>query len=60
MASDNTKAPADPADQNDRVRHCEKCNAAMKQLGAFPALSIHAAVKVFRCYACNHVAAERA
>jgi hypothetical protein len=31
----------------------------MKQLGELPALSIHAAIKVFRCYACDHVVAER-
>jgi hypothetical protein len=31
----------------------------MKQLGELPALSIHAAIKVFRCYVCDHVVAER-
>jgi hypothetical protein len=59
MASDDANVPSDPADQNNLVRNCERCNAVMKQLGALPALSIHAAIKVFRCYACDHVVAER-
>jgi hypothetical protein len=59
MMSDNAKDPFDPADQNS-MRICEKCNAVMKQLGELPALSIHAAIKVFRCYACDHVVSEPA
>jgi len=59
MSSDDANAPLKPADQNRLSRHCEKCNAAMKQLGELPALSIHAAIKVFRCYACDHVVADR-
>jgi hypothetical protein len=31
----------------------------MKQLGELPALSVHAAIKVFRCYVCDHVVTER-
>jgi hypothetical protein len=31
----------------------------MKQLAELPALSIHAAIKVFRCYACDHVVTDR-
>jgi hypothetical protein len=58
MASDDANIPLDPADRN-RLRSCEKCNADMKQLGELPALSIHAAIKVFRCYVCDHVVAER-
>jgi hypothetical protein len=42
------------------ARICEKCDAVMKQLGEFPALSIHAAIRIFRCYVCNHVVSERA
>jgi hypothetical protein len=30
----------------------------MKRLGILPAMSIHAAISVFRCYTCNHVAAD--
>jgi hypothetical protein len=58
MASDEDVPPG-RADQN-RLRSCEKCHAVMKQLGELPALSIHAAIKVFRCYSCDHVVAERA
>jgi hypothetical protein len=59
MASDNAKAPFDPADRNPR-RICEKCSAVMKQLGELPAMSNHAAIKVFRCYGCDHVVSEPA
>jgi hypothetical protein len=59
MASDNENGVFDPAGQNPK-RICEKCNAAMKQLGELPALSIHAAIKVFRCYGCDHVVSEPA
>jgi hypothetical protein len=55
MASDEDVPP----DRADRLRSCEKCHAVMKQLGELPALSIHAAIKVFRCYACDHVVTER-
>jgi hypothetical protein len=58
MASDNADVPPDRADQNG-LRSCEKCHAVMKQLGELPALSIHAAIKVFRCYTCDHVVTER-
>ena len=59
MASDEPSVPPDPADQKDSSRPCDKCNAIMKQLGTLPALSIHTAIKVFRCYNCDHVVAER-
>ncbi|SHL59886.1 hypothetical protein SAMN05444159_6329 [Bradyrhizobium lablabi] len=55
MVSDDPNVPA----QQERSRPCEKCNAAMKQLGELPALSIHAAIRIFRCYACDHVVTER-
>jgi hypothetical protein len=58
MASDEDVPPG-RTDQ-DPLRSCEKCHAVMKQLGELPALSIHAAIKVFRCYACDHVVTERA
>jgi hypothetical protein len=60
MASGDANVPPNPADENDAVRRCEKCNAAMKQLAELPALSIRAAIKVFRCYTCNHVVSDRA
>ena len=59
MASDDATDPPHMADRSNSVRRCEKCNAEMKQLGELPALSIHAAIKVFRCYACDHVATDR-
>jgi hypothetical protein len=55
MASDDPNIPAEQRP----LRRCEKCNATMKQLGELPALSIHAAVRIFRCYACDHVVTER-
>jgi hypothetical protein len=56
MGSDDVNVPAD----QEHSRSCERCNAAMKQLAELPALSVHAALKIFRCYACDHVVAERA
>ncbi len=58
MASDDTNVPPETAEQNHTRRHCEKCDAAMKQLGVLPALSIRAAIRVFRCYVCDHVVAD--
>jgi hypothetical protein len=55
MALDDTNVPAV---QDKLVRICEKCQAGMKQLAELPALSVHAAIKVFRCYACDHVVTE--
>lgn len=60
MASGDANVPHNPADQLPAARSCEKCDAAMKQLAELPALSIRAAIKVFRCYVCDHVAADRA
>jgi hypothetical protein len=37
---------------------CEKCTAEMKLLGAFPAIALHMAVKIFRCNVCNNVISE--
>ena len=58
-AKNNGSGGLNPADSNTK-RICEKCSAAMKQLGELPALSIHAAIKVFRCYGCDHVVSEPA
>jgi hypothetical protein len=60
MASGDANVPPDPADQGPAVRRCEKCDAAMKQLAELPALSIRAAIKVFRCYVCDNVVSDRA
>lgn len=58
MASDDAGAPSETADQNGVVRNCERCDAEMRRLGVLPALSIRAAISVFRCYACDHVVAD--
>ena len=60
MASGDANVPPNPADEGNSARRCEKCDAEMKQLGELPALSIHAAIKVFRCYICDHVVSDRA
>ncbi|MDB5578735.1 MAG: hypothetical protein JWR80_3911 [Bradyrhizobium sp.] len=60
MASGDANVPPISADQNNSVRRCEKCDAEMKQLAELPALSIRAAIKVFRCYGCDHVVSDRA
>jgi hypothetical protein len=39
-------------------RICEKCDLEMTLLGNLPAVELRAAVRVFRCYACNNVAWE--
>jgi hypothetical protein len=59
MESGDASVPPSAGDQNKPVRRCEKCAAEMKQLGELPALSLHAAIKVFRCYACDHVVTDR-
>lgn len=60
MASGDTDVPPNPADQDRPVRRCESCEAEMKLLAELPALSIRAAIKVFRCYVCNRVVSDRA
>jgi hypothetical protein len=58
MASGDANAPPARSDPNHVSRHCEKCSAEMKRLGILPAMSIRAAISVFRCYTCDHVAAD--
>jgi hypothetical protein len=58
MASGDADVPPNPAGRNSPVRRCDKCAAEMKQLGQLPALSARAAIKVFRCYACDHVVSD--
>jgi hypothetical protein len=58
MASDDANVPPATADRNDALRNCENCSAEMKRLGVLPALSIRAAISVFRCYVCDHVVAD--
>ena len=58
MTSGGAKFPVNPAGQSNPVRRCDKCATEMKQLGQLPALSIRAAIRVFRCYACDHVVSD--
>jgi hypothetical protein len=58
MASDDANVSPNPAVQDKFVRSCAKCNAEMRRLGVLPALSIRAAIKVYRCFVCGHVVAE--
>ena len=58
MASDEASTPSETADQIDVMRNCDKCGAEMKPLGVLAALSIRAAIRVLRCYACDHVVAD--
>jgi hypothetical protein len=58
MALDDASAPPEPAAQRGGLRNCDNCNVAMTQLGELPALSIHAAIKVYRCYACDYVVTD--
>jgi hypothetical protein len=43
---------------NAERRACEKCNAEMTHLSDLPPFLGRAAVRVFRCYACNNVVSE--
>ena len=40
------------------VRPCDLCGERMKQLGTLPDSLTGPAIRVFRCYACNHVASD--
>jgi len=60
MALKDANVPSNPAVQNDQKRGCEQCGADMKRLGKLPAVSRHPAIKVFRCYACDHIVSEPA
>jgi hypothetical protein len=60
MALTEAHVPSDPADQHDPRRMCEECGAAMKPVGKLPAVSMHAAIQVFRCFKCDNVASEPA
>jgi len=59
MTCGGANVPPNLANRNNPGRRCEKCDAEMTQLGELPAVSLHAAVKVFRCYACDHVVSDR-
>jgi hypothetical protein len=53
MASDEETVPADIPS-----RICEICEATMTHLSDLQPRLFGAALRVFRCYACNHVVSE--
>lgn len=58
MTSGDTNDPPNPAGHHGPVRRCERCDAQMKQLAELPALSIRTAIRIFRCYVCDHVVSD--
>lgn len=56
MASPVAKDAPDSPDVPSRV--CEKCGAAMTHLSDLQPIVGSAAMRIFRCYACNHVVSE--
>jgi hypothetical protein len=58
MTSTDTNVLSTPADQYRPSRSCNECAADMKHLSDLPSFLGRAAVRIFRCYACNNVVAE--
>lgn len=57
MAATDAIAPSDSPDVPSRV--CDKCGAAMTHLSDLQPIVGSAAMRIFRCYACNHVVSEK-
>jgi len=58
MASSNAIAPSDYGSPEVPSRACEKCDADMTHLSDLQPMVGSAAMRIFRCYACNHVVSE--
>jgi len=56
MAATVAKAPPDSPDAPSRT--CDKCGADMTHLSDLQPIIGSAAMRIFRCYACNHVVSE--
>ena len=56
MAATVAKASPDSPDAPSRT--CDKCGAAMTHLSDLQPIIGSAAMRIFRCYACNHVVSE--
>ena len=56
MAATDAIAPSDSPDVPSRA--CDKCNAAMTHLSDLQPIIGSAAMRIFRCYSCNHVVSE--
>ena len=56
MAATDAIAPSDGPDVPSRP--CDKCDAAMTHLSDLQPIIGSAAMRIFRCYVCNHVVSE--
>ncbi len=56
MAAPVAKASPDRTDAPSRT--CDKCGADMTHLSDLQPIIGSAAMRIFRCYACNHVVSE--
>ena len=56
MAATDAIAPSDSPDVPSRV--CDKCDADMTHLSDLQPMIGSPAMRIFRCYACNHVVSE--
>jgi hypothetical protein len=56
MAAIDAIAQSDSPDVPSRV--CDNCNADMTHLSDLQPIVGSAAMRIFRCYACNHVVSE--
>ncbi len=56
MAATDAIAPSDNSDVPSRA--CDKCDSAMTHLSDLQPIVGSAAMRIFRCYSCNHVVSE--
>ena len=56
MAANDANALSDGPDVPSRV--CDNCDAAMTHLSDLQPMIGSPAMRIFRCYACNHVVSE--
>jgi hypothetical protein len=56
MAATDANALSDSPDVPSRA--CDKCDAAMTHLSDLQPMIGSPAMRIFRCYACNHVVSE--
>ncbi len=56
MAANNATAPSAHPDVPSRT--CDKCDADMTHLSDLQPIIGSAAMRIFRCYSCNHVISE--
>ena len=56
MPASDTNVPS--ASQGAPLRVCDKCDADMTHLSDLQPIIGSAAMRIFRCYSCNHVVSE--